>query len=206
MKLLSRDFTFREKVCIGIFSLILLILLYFYVIDQPVRSGIREAESNAEVLQTELAGVEGKISELEAMEEELQAMQEDDAIGRMESYNNSKQEVAFINDTLAASSDYSFSFDEVTREGNLIRRPLVLQYTASDYQTAVNIVEKLEKCPYRCVIGEVRCETEDDGTASVSLTATFYETLVGGIEDAGLPEDSAAEAQVTETTDDDYDY
>ena len=48
---------------------------------------------------------------------------------------------------------------------------------------------------YRCLIGNLSCslnkiryrDRTEYGALSVSVTATFFETMVGGVEDSGLP-------------------
>jgi hypothetical protein len=40
-------------------------------------------------------------------------------------------------------------------------------------------------------MSDVNCNIGPDGTTTIGVTATFYETMVGGTIDAGLPEDDA---------------
>ena len=47
----------------------------------------------------------------------------------------------------------------------------------------------------RCLIGDMRCSTDEEGLVTVSETATFFETMVGGTPDSLLPEDPAAVAE-----------
>jgi hypothetical protein len=51
---------------------------------------------------------------------------------------------------------------------------------------------------YRCLIGNCSCKTvrvknlrEQTTYLSVNATATFFETMVGGVADAGLPADTS---------------
>ena len=37
----------------------------------------------------------------------------------------------------------------------------------------------------------MKCNVDSDGSVTIDATATFYETMVGGVEDAVLPSDSA---------------
>ena len=50
MKLMSRDFTRKEKVLLLILTMILLGAVYYLAVDQPVRSAISEAVSEQENL------------------------------------------------------------------------------------------------------------------------------------------------------------
>ena len=50
--------------------------------------------------------------------------------------------------------------------------------------------------PFRCLIGDIACSVtnqNNEAGLSVSATATFYETMVGGTPDAGLPADTGAD-------------
>ena len=67
-----------------------------------------------------------------------------------------------------------------------------LQYETTSYKTAQKILESLCESRDRCLVGDIRCNITETGTTTVNAAATFYETMVGGTPDAGLPTDSAA--------------
>ena len=196
MKVLSRDFTLKEKILLLILSLALIGLAYYQFIDQPVRRELDAAKSEQETLQIELDAVQIQLAQLKKMEQELDSLSNDNTLGIMGSYNNSKAEIALLNDILEDTQQYSIAFSDVTRNGDLIRRNFSLQFTASDYEEAIQILTRLGRSECRCRLGNLYCESEDGnvlkGPVSVSATATFYETMVGGKADAGLPKDQAA--------------
>jgi Tfp pilus assembly protein PilO len=206
MKLLSRDFTIRERVLIGLLGAILVILCYYQFVDQPVRTAINSANAEKQSLQMELETVEAKVAMVNNMENELDDIAKSGAKSKMESYNNSKAELALLNDILASATDYSITFAEVRRDGDQIRRDFSLQFTAPNYQTVEDILADLARSPYRCLVGDISCSSGarnvSDSTVSVSATATFYETMVGGTADAGLPADTTAENEEGITYDD----
>ena len=52
--------------------------------------------------------------------------------------------------------------------------------------------QKLADSKWRCLVGDVQCSqiigpNYETGYFTVSATATFFETMVGGTPDAGLP-------------------
>ena len=196
MKVLSRDFTLKEKILLLILSLALIGLAYYQFIDQPVRRELDAAISEKETLQIELDAVQMQLAQLKRMEKELESLSKNNTMGIMGSYNNSKAEIALLNDILEDTQQYSIVFSDVTRNGDLIRRNFTLQFTVSGYEEAVQILTRLSRSECRCRLGNVYCESEDGnvlrGAVSVSATATFYETMVGGKADAGLPKDQAA--------------
>lgn len=196
MKVLSRDFTLTEKILLLILSIALIVLAYYQFIDQPVRSGLASAQAEKESLQIELDAVQLKLAQLERMEQEMTGLTGSGSLSMMASYNNSKAEIALLNDVLEDTQKYSVSFSDVTRNGDLIRRNFSLQFTAADYAEATELLARLSGSEYRCLLGNVFCDSEDGdllkGPVSVSATATFFETMVGGKADAGLPKDEAA--------------
>lgn len=196
MKVLSRDFTLKEKILLLILSIALIALAYYQFIDQPVRSELASAQAEKESIQIELDAVQLKLAQLKKMEQELTGLTGSGGLGMIASYNNSKAEIDLLNDILEDTQQYSISFSDVTRNGDLIRRNFSLRFTAKNYEEATAMLAKLNSSEYRCLLGNVYCDSEDGdltkGPVSVSATATFFETMVGGKADAGLPADEAA--------------
>ena len=193
MKILSRDFTIKEKILLLILSLFLVGLAYFQFIDRPVRQDLAAAQAEKDALQMELDAVMIKATQLQIMEEELKNLSNKESISVMESYNNSKAEIKLLNDVLASTTQYSIAFSNVTRNGDQIRRDFTLQFVTADYKAACKVLEELGNSQYRCLIGNIACSAESgditSGPVAVNATATFYETMVGGVADAGLPVD-----------------
>ena len=198
MKILSRDFTLKEKVLLLVLVAILLGLAYYWFVDQPVRQQLENCAAQESSLQIELTAVQRKAAELERMKTELEAIQARDGVSLMSSYNASKEEVKLLNDVLAGTEQYAISFSDVSREGDQIRRNFSLQFTAPNHQDIARILGQLAESSQRCIIADIRCtrergRTEEDaGKFVVDATATFYETMVGGTPDAALPAETVA--------------
>lgn len=194
MKILSRDFSVAERVLLVFLGLVLVGLTYYRFVDQPVRTALRTAQSEQESLQAELDTVNTQIAHLSQMQNELTDLKEGETVSKMPSYNNSKAELALLNDALRAATKYVVTFSDVTRDGDQIRRGFTLQFTAPSYDAMKQIFLDLAKSPYRCLIGDITCSAgsrEGATELNVSATATFYETMVGGVPDAGLPADTS---------------
>lgn len=193
MKVMSRDFTRAEKLLLLLLVLILLGLAYYYFVDQPVHSTIDSYNAEYDMMKTEFDAVQARITYLQKIQDSLLALQEDDNMTYMGSYNNSEAEVRFLNDILANTLQYSISFANVTRSNNQIRRSFTLQYQTENYASAQDIMSQLLRGKNRCLIGDVKCSIDPTtGFVQMSQSATFYETMVGGTPDAGLPADAAA--------------
>ena len=197
MKVLSRDFTLKEKLLLLLLGLILVGLAYFQFVDRPVREALQIAHSEADALSIELSTVEAKLARMRRMRAELDDVTAGGTASEMGSYNNSKAEIAMLNDALSEALQYSITFANVTRSGDQIRRNFTLQLTTDSYETMEHIINQINASHYRCLIGDLRCSAtyENDvleGNITVSATATFFETMVGGTPDAGLPESKPA--------------
>jgi hypothetical protein len=150
---------------------------------------IRTSKAEAETLQTQLDIANTKLENFEKMESEMDGIMKSNT-SRMESYNSSKEEVIFLHQVLADVPDYAINFSDITRNGDQIRRVFSLQFKTNSYQNAEAIVNSLSNGQYRCLVDDISCNTAEDGI-HVSLTATFFETMVGGTPDSALPEDEA---------------
>ncbi len=191
MKVFSRDFTRKEKALLLFRSHLMIGLAYYRFDDINVRKTIEEANAEAANLEVELQQVQARVMLLRNLQAQLDSMEEAGELSYMPSYNSVKEEVAFLNDILASADKYSISFADVTRSGAQIRRSFTLQYTTQSYSEAEKIIEKLCDYKNRCLVGDIRCSISDKGEVTFNTAATFYETMVGGTADAGLPADSA---------------
>ncbi len=200
MSIMSRDFTTREKVIILILVLFLMGFCYYQFIDKPVRESLANAEAETAAIQMELTSVQVQIAQLERMRAEIDDITAGGLNSYMPSYNNSKAELKLLNDILSSAAQYSVTFTSITRNGDQIRRNFSLQFTAPDYDSMKDIINQLSGVSYRCLIGDLRCGLTNvrisrdvtETYLSVAATATFYETMVGGVPDAGLPADDNA--------------
>jgi len=190
MKIMSRDFTRTEKILIVVLVLILLALVYYQFVDKTVRQSITNAQSEAGMLETELAAAQARLAAAQKVKNSMDELEATGNMSWMGSYNNSKAEVAFLNSILADTLQYSVTFNNVTRTGNQIRRSFTLEYRTGSYAAAHEIMARLCQSHDRCLVSDASCALEKDSVV-VRQAATFYETMVGGTPDAGLPVDSA---------------
>ncbi len=193
MKVMSREFSLKEKLLLLLLSLILVGLAYYQFVDRPVRAALTSAQEEAQALSTELTAVEAKLARMHRMRDELEDVTSGGSASEMSSYNNSKAEIALLNDILSNTLQYAITFENVTRDGDQIRRNFSLQFTMDSYDGVEAILSALNESRYRCLIGDVRCSASRDnnlmeGNVTVNAVATFFETMVGGTPDAGLPE------------------
>ena len=193
MKVLSRDFSTKEKLLILVLALVLVALAYYQFVHRPVIDAIASAQAEADSLSVELQTVNEKLERMRRMRAELEDVTAGGTATEMGSYNNSKEEIASLNDILRETLQYSISFANVTRSGDQIRRNFTLSFSADSYESMERIISALSQNHHRCLIGDVNCSSTRnsnvmDGAININATATFFETMVGGTPDAGLPE------------------
>ena len=197
---MNREVNAREKVLLVVLVLIILGFVYYRFVDQPIRRDLAKAEAEYSSLQSELAGVRSRIHELQRMQDEIDEITAGGRNSYMPSYNSAKAELALLNDILNRyATQYSVSFTNVTRSKDQIRREFKLEFTAADYDSVRDIIDKLTGVEYRCMLGDCECSAvevrnaqgREETALSVSTTATFFETMAGGTADAGLPPDSS---------------
>ena len=194
MKSWSRDFTRREKLTLFGLLILLIAILYFQCVDRPVRTSINAARAEALEIETETSVVAAKVRQLTKMQNELDDVKGSGVLSRMESYNNSSAEISFLYDILAETQQYNIEFSDITRNGDQIRRNFSLKFRTRDYDAMRNVITRLCASEYRCLVDEIRCQrtiNERESYVTANVTATFFETMVGGKPDAGLPKDSA---------------
>lgn len=142
------------------------------------------------VLETELSGVQLRIAQLTRMREEIVDLDTDSRFTRMASYNDLDVELALLNRVLIPTQQYSISFQNLTRDGDMIRRSFMLQFTVDSVNAAQTVIEGLTYGGRRCLVGDVSCSINEDSegetSVNVGVLATFYETMADGEADIGL--------------------
>ena len=79
MKIFSREFSLMEKLLIALLVLILLALVYYQFVDKTVRSTIVNAESEAQMLEKEIAAVQQRAMKLRSLQDTLEEMEAEHA-------------------------------------------------------------------------------------------------------------------------------
>lgn len=197
MKVMSREFTTTEKVLIVVLAIVLLGLLYYKFVYQTTEDTIQSQKSEEGTVQLQLDIANKKLANLKSIQKQMDAIDHGSGASMMASYNNSKNETRFLNNVLSGASDYSISFTEVTRHGDQIRRSFTLQFVTRSYKEAERTVEELTNGKYRCLVDDINYTLTENNENYVDLTATFFETMVGGTPDSALPpdEDKKEEAE-----------
>ena len=188
--MMSREFTSREKLLLLILCVLLLGIVYYQFVVKAVDETIQKYDT-AE-LETDLLIEQTKAENILSMEKEMKSLRTQSK-SRVPSYNNIKALIGELNDIFAAASTYNFNFNQAMKEGDAVRRDVNISFTAGTYSGAESIIEKLADCRYRCLIRDISISTGSEGgigsgSVSVSMTATFFETMYNANTEDGLEE------------------
>ena len=190
MKILTRDFTLAEKALFVALGAILAGLIYYQFFYVPVARDLESTTLERDRLSSEVLTMQSQLDRLTRMEEDLEKFEQSGNPSRMPSYNNNNQELALFNSVLRGIP-YSVSFVRLTEDGNQIRRYFTIQFATDSFSSAKNIVSSLAHGDFRCLLSSmsysVNGNAEDRARVVVSLELAFYETMVGGTPDIGLP-------------------
>lgn len=181
---------------VGFLAAALLGTLYFFLVDRPVREGVRKADEERSSIESRLDQLKTRAANVSGVSAEVDNLTASGQLSWMPSYNSEDAELALLHSLLdSRTSDYQISFANVTRSGNQIRRGCSLSFTAHSYEAARSILYSLTHGNYRCLIfsSSVSGITSESGVR-VTLSATFYETMAGGEPDMGLAEGDRGQA------------
>jgi type II secretory pathway component PulM len=62
---MNHEFTPRERTLLGVFFLIVVGIIYFLAVDQPVRNGIAAAQTEAAAMQEQVDAINEKVKAIE---------------------------------------------------------------------------------------------------------------------------------------------
>lgn len=193
MKALNKGISKKTRIVILVLVLVVLALVYYRFVYIPVNDSISRAQNEQYSLQDQEMLVTTQYASVNSMSTEIEEMKKRSDVSQMPSYNSSKLEVAFLNNVLVSATDYDISFTAVTRNGDQIRRYFVLSFTTNSYADAEKIITELYNSDIRLLLGDIsisaQAGTNGGSQQKVSLSAAFFETMVGGTPDAGLPAD-----------------
>lgn len=191
----------QTRIAVLVLVFVVLAAAYLLFVDRPVRNGIREAEKERAELESKLALLEMQTNNISGVSEEMSSLRAGGQLSWMPSYNSEDAEIDEILELVSKRApDFSLSLDEVKRSENQIRRGFTLTFTVKKLSVAEKILHGLTHGEIRCLIANTEltwARGEDDaptGEIEVTIHGTFYETMVGGEPDAGLPEGSRGQA------------
>ena len=203
MKNVGQNLSKRDRILIILLAIVILYFAYLYLVKEPLDDRIANEKEEQGTIQKDLAEKAVVIAELEQKKAEMEKSGPDAV--RMPSYNAQKEEnnyIATISRTFNGNhQSWELAETDLKRTGDQIRRTFTCKFSTDDYDKVMWAMQKFANSPSRCLLEDVKFTTGRsrsgwDGPEvevyTLTLNATFYETMHGGEEDQALPKDSAA--------------
>ena len=186
-EILKRPFKKRELFLLLVLIVLLLGLLYYCFIHQPVERRIRAADTSD--IEVSILSEQQKQQRIRSMQQEMEQSGGDSG-SSVPTYNNFNEEANLLNQIFGSTASYQFTYHEPEAEDDVVRRQIDISFTACSYAEAHDMLLKLKNSPYRLLIEDLSLSaggsTAIDGALpnlqssseiSGSLSITFYETL-----------------------------
>ena len=167
---------------VAVIVFLLIGLTYFFLCWRPCKRTIAKYDVSPLTQQFEIE--QKKAAQGRRMQQEIDENRKS-KIGRVYPYNSLKGQVQALNSIMGESDSFDISFDRPIRENDSVRRDVIISFTTGSMDGAEKIVEKLYRCPYRCLIRDVSLEETESGCIA-DLTVTFIETMRNATTSEGL--------------------
>ena len=172
---MKHEFTKREKVLLVFLGVLLLGLLYYKFLLTPINDKITSIQSDMASDQTLIDTSMPQMIKLNKMKTELETLKNSGDSQPLPEYDNSKKLMDELHLILSGASSYTLNFNSTTEADAIVRRPIVMSFTAGSYQAARAIIDRLHQSSYTNQIADLAFSTDDENGVQVNLTITFYE-------------------------------
>lgn len=177
---MTRRFTLREKVLLGLLIVILLIGLYFFLVHYPIENRLEEIASERDEVEMQIEIAEAREKIYNDMQEELQDIftQPADEITYMPKYDNIQVLMSKFNE-IFLDLEPRMTFSSVIIENGIVTRPISFSFQAPSYEKAKEVLIELTGTGFRCLLSNITVSPSSGSIFSDSLTVsgtiTFYE-------------------------------
>lgn len=178
---MKRQFSPREKVLLVILSLLLLVCVYYILVEKPVQDTLLDAAQRLNQAESELTVANAQLENMHRMQSALAELDQS-AQADVPDYDNAKNVVNLLNRAMEMTDEYTLTFQPVVKDGAIARRSVQMVFRCGGYQTGKQILQTLLDSNYRCRITamSVSCDHDEDirvDEVIVNATVTFYEFL-----------------------------
>jgi len=168
--------TARETGLLCVLLIIAVISAYFMLFYLPITREIDTIENSSMVLREQLDASVKRAEKRDSMVKELNQIFEnnEEPVGLAE-YDNIKQVMFELNSILSDTLDYSLSFGTVDTDSDIIRRSISINFSSNSYDSAKNILHRLNESAYRCMLDDINISISENQITSVNGTIVFFE-------------------------------
>ena len=163
----------RERILLVV---LIVIVVYYFGVQLPVSSIQTKRQAELTSVQSELDVANAKLYELVNMKKELKKYENGETNIKTPNYDNTNEIIIEMNSIFGGADNYTISFGEEETDGNIVRRPITLQFSAEDYSEAVSRVNALETSQNGYLLNETAISTTSSRTNSSSASVTVNMT------------------------------
>lgn len=173
--------TVREKVLMGIFGVLVLFCVYYFLFLIPVTNKIDACVNESLSIEDQLIVYDAMAEKKRMMEAELEAIfsGEKGNVKELPAYDNSQNVMHQLSFILADAEQYNISFSSVEEEDSTVRRSVDISFTCDSYEKVKHILTYIHDGEYRCVLKDlilgVNEYGQDDTAYNVVADFVFFE-------------------------------
>lgn len=168
-------------------------MLCFYL---PLQRRIKAADTSE--LELEIQLEQSRVMELKQMQREIEKNKASRA-PMVPAYNHFKAETEELNRIFGNAYDFTFQYTEPLTDDMQIRRPMSLNFTVEDFDSAVSMIREVLEGPYRCMVGDLSIASVTDERGQerlpdiredmirVTMQLIYFETRYDADTEEGLP-------------------
>ena len=181
---MNRAFTNREKALMVVLAVVLLACVYYLFVFTPSQEVISNAKSQVAQLETEVTLQQTMAAQKSTMADELAERKASGAKPKKTAqYDSSDAFMKELNGILAGAQTYTLNFadPEKSDDGSTVRHSANINFTASSYTAAKDLIAKLVDGKYSSLVTDFSISAGDastgGGAASGAVNIVYYETV-----------------------------
>lgn len=165
--MINRKFTRRETILLLVLAVLLLAIFYYVVLWRPVTEGMSRDRALIAQVQDTMTSEQVKAQQKKQMLSELDKVK-DEKLGSIEPYSNVKNEMNELYQALADADSYNLTFSDARAVNTIVRRDVTVSFQASSWETAYNILQKIQDSRYRCQLMDLSLSAQTKQGAVVT--------------------------------------
>ena len=172
--MLSRGFSTREKILLVVLVLLLLLLAWYLLVFQNVSNRMSTTESEIAEIQTQTEAANIQLAKKQSMQKEIDKLKSSGTRKTtMPKYDNINNLMAQLNTILAATQDYTLSFDDLDFETEgLVKRGVTITFGCQTMADARSVMTALEQGAYPCSIDSASMQSTTDRSSRNFIVGT----------------------------------
>lgn len=173
---MTRRFTLREKILLGLLIVILLVGMYFFLVHYPIQERMNEIAIEQEEVQSRMDIAEIRKRIYDDMQKELE---NNDHKTYMPQYPNVETLIKRF-DEIFKGIEPRINYGRAQEKDGIYSRAISFSFSVDGYETAKRILHDLTNTGFRCLMSNLTVSPASGGDVehsglTISGTITFYE-------------------------------